>query len=327
MPTFGNMEVGDEFVHRLNGNMWGSISKAPEDGFAQSITVYVKNDGTPNRVRCSLYEEFLFGMGRNYFRFVMSTEEKIIPANFEGEVTFNFTAPPPIKKGTKYWINGWADEYASIFISTKKTPGVYQTAEWTSYMMEQAHGLSYPRFYEIIPQGVRGALICSIYCTYVFAVPLRFSCPYCGIEYSTFEEVVAHIKRTPSEMILLQICSTCGRTHYLKEELQLHKYEAHEIGSPPEQYSCIFCDFIRPTAKEIYTHINNTHPGPGPAEGGELPVSFEKAMSVTKQISLNFKWILGDTEPTTPDGYERAPTMDFDFGTLGKYWAFVKQSP
>ena len=61
--------------------------------------------------------------------------------------------------------------------------------------------------------------------------------------------------------------------------------------------------------------------------GGELPVSFEKAMSVTKQLSLNFKWILGDTEPTTPDGYERAPTMDFDFGTLGKYWAFVKQSP
>lgn len=56
----------------------------------------------------------------------------------------------------------------------------------------------------------------------------------------------------------------------------------------------------------------------------ELPVSFEKTVTVPKNVSLHFKWILSDTEPEAPDGYQRAADMDFDFGQLGKYYAFLE---
>jgi len=255
MPTFGNVEIGDEFIHYLNGNMWGSLFLAPENGHAKSITMSVKARNTPTRVRASLYQEFIENM-RKRLRFVMATEEKTIAAKFEGAVTFNFTAPPPSLKGTKYWINGWADEYGIIQISTKKTPGIYQSAEWTSYMLGEPHGLGYPRFYEIVPQSVRKACVCSIFCTYDLEAPTYYKCPYCGSHFPTYQDVLEHIKMTSIEMVHLQICPKCGRTHYLKEELALHMYQAHGIGTAPTRYSCVFCSFTRPTAKEVYDHIN-----------------------------------------------------------------------
>jgi len=275
MPTFGNTEIGDEYVHYLNGDIWGTVFKAPEVPcgtlflkrflsvsrrfsllfHAKSITMYVKAGNAPIRVRGSLYQEFTENM-RKRFRFVMATEEKTIPAQYEGSFTFNFTAPPPLSKGVKYWINGWADEYGIIQISTKKTPGIYQSAEWTTYMYGQPHGLGYPRFYEIIPQSIRKACICSIYCTYDYELPEYYKCPYCGSHFATYAEVLEHIKTTPIEMIHLHICPKCGKTHYLKGELDLHMYQAHQIGTIPSQYSCIFCTFTRPTTKEIYDHIN-----------------------------------------------------------------------
>lgn len=254
---FGNTEVGDEFTHTLLHDIWGSIFEAPEDGYAKNITVYVKNDRDPSRVRCSLYEEFKFAMGKYYFRFVMATEEKIIPAYFEGWVTFNFTSPPPISKGVKYWINGWAGE-GFIFISTKLV-SEYLSTEWTSQMVGDPQGLSYRRFYEIIPQGMRLGCLCSIYCTYEFEKPTTYKCPYCGTEFPSYEAVLEHIMTTPLEMIHLQICDRCGYTCYLKEEMQLHNYEKHGIGSPPEYYSCIFCNFTADTPEEVYTHINDNH--------------------------------------------------------------------
>jgi len=255
MPTFGNTEIGDEFVHYLNGDIWGSVFVAPENGFAKSINIHVKSGNASIRVRGSLYYEFVENM-RKRFRFVMATEEKVVSPNREGWVIVNFPAPPPTIRAVKYWINGWADEFGTIQISTKKTLGIYQSAEWTSYMLGQPHGLGYPRFYEIVPQSIRKACVCSIFCTYDSESPTYYKCPYCGSHFPTYAEVLEHIKATPIEMIRLQICPKCNRTHYLKEELQLHMHQAHGIGTPPEHYSCIYCTFTRPTAKEVYDHIN-----------------------------------------------------------------------
>jgi len=58
--------------------------------------------------------------------------------------------------------------------------------------------------------------------------------------------------------------------------------------------------------------------------GGELPLSFEKSVTLTRTESIQFKWILSQTEPATPEGYERFPDLDLDFGVLGKYWCFIK---
>lgn len=59
-------------------------------------------------------------------------------------------------------------------------------------------------------------------------------------------------------------------------------------------------------------------------EGGELPLSFEKTVTevVAAKGPRNYKFILAATEPDAPDGFERAPEWDMDFGILGKYWAF-----
>lgn len=61
-------------------------------------------------------------------------------------------------------------------------------------------------------------------------------------------------------------------------------------------------------------------------KGGELPLSFEKPITITRTESIKFKWILASTEPAAPEGYERFPDLDLDFGVLGKYWCFIKTS-
>jgi hypothetical protein len=58
--------------------------------------------------------------------------------------------------------------------------------------------------------------------------------------------------------------------------------------------------------------------------GGVLPLSFEKTVTVTTKETKQFKWLLSQTEPAAPEGYERFPDLDFDFGVLGKYWCFIK---
>lgn len=60
-------------------------------------------------------------------------------------------------------------------------------------------------------------------------------------------------------MIHLQICNMCRQVFHLEEELQNHLFEYHGIGSQPEFYSCIFCDFTASTAEEIYSHIESHH--------------------------------------------------------------------
>jgi len=62
--------------------------------------------------------------------------------------------------------------------------------------------------------------------------------------------------------------------------------------------------------------------------GGGLPLSFEETIIIEGTIKLakTIKRILSATEPTTPDGYDRAPEYDLDCGVLGKYWAYVKKA-
>ena len=59
--------------------------------------------------------------------------------------------------------------------------------------------------------------------------------------------------------------------------------------------------------------------------GGGLPLKIEKTVTFTAKESKPLQWLLSDTEPTAPDGYERFPDLDFNFGDFGKYWCFVKK--
>jgi len=59
---------------------------------------------------------------------------------------------------------------------------------------------------------------------------------------------------------------------------------------------------------------------------GGVPLSFEETITIDVKVSKTIKRILSPTEPTAPDGYERAPEYDLDFGIAGKSWAFIKKT-
>jgi hypothetical protein len=92
----------------------------------------------------------------------------------------------------------------------------------------------------------------------------------------------------------------------------------------PGTYS-IFVNFL---GNEKYTSAwsNNGTTTTITVKGGEMPLSFEKNITITTKEAIQFKWILSQTEPTPPEGYERFPDLDLDFGVLGKYWCFIKTS-
>ncbi len=51
-----------------------------------------------------------------------------------------------------------------------------------------------------------------------------------------------------------------------------------------------------------------------------------KSITTSAQVNVttDFKWIEGEIEPETPEGYTRVPELDLDFGIMGKLWGFIK---
>jgi len=100
----------------------------------------------------------------------------------------------------------------------------------------------------------------------------------------------------------------------------------------------IECTFAKPGTYRVFVNFlgdvkycsawsNNGRTTTITVTGGALPLSFEKTITevVAAKAPRNYKFILATTEPTAPDGYERAPEWDLDFGILGKYWAFKEK--
>jgi hypothetical protein len=85
----------------------------------------------------------------------------------------------------------------------------------------------------------------------------------------------------------------------------------------------IFANFLG-DSKYISAWSNNGRTTVIDVTGGGLPLSFEKTVTVTAKEAKQCKWILSQTEPAAPEGYERFPDLDLDFGVLGKYWCFIK---
>jgi len=101
-------------------------------------------------------------------------------------------------------------------------------------------------------------------------------------------------------------------------------YAIEYIFIKPGKYA-IFVNFLGDN-KYASAWSNNGQTTTITVTGGGLPLSFEETISVTVTGSKTIKRILSATEPTTPDGYDRAPEYDLDCGVLGKYWAYVKKA-
>jgi len=59
---------------------------------------------------------------------------------------------------------------------------------------------------------------------------------------------------------------------------------------------------------------------------GEFPLSWEETITITLTGTKKILRIISTAEPTTPEGYTRAPEYDLDWGTMGTAWAFVKST-
>lgn len=58
--------------------------------------------------------------------------------------------------------------------------------------------------------------------------------------------------------------------------------------------------------------------------GDEVNTLVSKTHTLTKDVTVNYQWVLATAEPTAPTGYTRLPEADVDLGEAGKLWAFVQ---
>ena len=55
-------------------------------------------------------------------------------------------------------------------------------------------------------------------------------------------------------------------------------------------------------------------------------ISKTHILTATKDVNVDYQFILAETEPTAPTGYTRIPELDVDLGLAGKIWAFAQVS-
>ncbi len=267
MPTFGKTEKGDKWDCPINSN-WKATSFEYTDelGYAKSITAYIKAFGDiPFKVRFAIFDEAIFcSQVGEWLRFIMATEEVEVSAPFDGWITCNFTAPPELTSGKKYFLVAWArggnpDQLITIYYTTSENISSHGGYD-TNY-----NAFGYPRFCEHDYRTFRESRMQSIYCTYDFEAPTSYVCPYCASSFTTFAEVAAHIKANPYEQYKLWMCcreggqATCNRKYVIEEGLWAHQYEDHGIGSMPDHYTCPFCSQTFPTYAEAWDHAETEH--------------------------------------------------------------------
>lgn len=85
----------------LEGYMKAGVYACPEVGTADSISVYINNTVAVKKVKCALYDSGGTKIGE--------TEEKEIPVDTDGWITFNFSAPKPSLEAATYWITAWGE--------------------------------------------------------------------------------------------------------------------------------------------------------------------------------------------------------------------------
>ena len=101
-------------------------------------------------------------------------------------------------------------------------------------------------------------------------------------------------------------------------------FEMQYTFTKPGTYS-IFVNFLG-DAKYISAWSNNGQTTAITVTGGSGPLSWEETITIALTGTKVIKRIISQTEPTAPDGYDRAPEYDLDWGVMGKAWAFVKKT-
>lgn len=158
MATFGNVSLPSGSTIRTEGedvenDIWGGVFTMPEDGTADSITVKAKAGSATTPMQCAIYKE-------SDLSYVDETEEKNITANYDGEITFNFSGSPNLSSGVDYILCLWVDSVGGspdLFCDstggdTRRDPAVYSAPN--------------PTWPDPLGSGASIGYNLAIYCTY-----------------------------------------------------------------------------------------------------------------------------------------------------------------
>jgi len=126
-PTFGYSTVGGTETGVVWYNITGSWFTCPENGTADSISVYMKaqNPGQQGPVQSALYR-------RSDGSFVAGTNEISMTTTLQWW-TFTFSSPPSLTAGTDYWIVMWGNYANYLYCDTETDKGGSQTEDYGKY--------------------------------------------------------------------------------------------------------------------------------------------------------------------------------------------------
>ena len=153
-PKFGYESVGSHYGDLMNDVIKGSWFTCPEDGTAESLSMYIQNGWTDEQVKGAIYK-------KSDNSLVGSTEEKTIsgtPSWTPAWYTFNFLGSPSLSAGEDYFLVGWAN---------KNTSGSFKSIYYDEVTEEKAGYQS--KTYGAWPDPWSPTLYkyrFSIYCTY-----------------------------------------------------------------------------------------------------------------------------------------------------------------
>lgn len=157
MGKFGYETIGDTGSDNLEETMLGAVYTCPDDGIADSITIYLGVSDAAKNVKCALYTHDAVNVEPDDLVLNGVTEERLIGVTAGAWETFNFVGTKPILKAdTYYWLVLFAGSAAGELV-TKADAGTLCCWKTQAYN-------GFPANFGV-PDG-DSALDASIYCNY-----------------------------------------------------------------------------------------------------------------------------------------------------------------
>ncbi|MBA7675626.1 hypothetical protein ES703_83862 [subsurface metagenome] len=155
LPIFGCTEVGN-YLSGIVNEIEGFVFECPEDGIAESISVYLQAGYATGRVKCAIYRA-------DDLSLVAATEERTFygeDGRFFDWRRFVFPSLAQLTANTKYILAAWASAGASIFM----VPG-----DPEQRLIQPR--IPYNNFPDFLNPSERQPYKAAIYCSYRSAVP------------------------------------------------------------------------------------------------------------------------------------------------------------
>jgi len=152
MAIFGKTDIGSTDRRDIGDTIRGTAYTCTEAGTADSITVYLDDWVSPEKITCAMY--------RKSDSVLVATTEERTTGGADGWYTFNFNAPKPVLTAQDYGLVAWSENLGSNTYVWYDGVSVYRYFKIT----DPADYPTYPDPFDGT-EGT-GSFQYSIYCTY-----------------------------------------------------------------------------------------------------------------------------------------------------------------